>query len=183
MSRGRGDRAGAKRAQHDSSYTSSTYRYIHDAAGKVFVDNKNTGVIGRDYTISNIDEHYDYNAATMQTPKNEDFNFDFNFNNYIHVLYKPNDFINLVADEVKGIRSWRFTEGGSDPRAIARGGAGGGTGYSFRSHPHVCFCERMPCPHAAFTGVPSEHKVLPCTQEKADREQVTRLGRSYLVSN
>ena len=81
------------------------------------------------------------------------------------------------------LASWRFTEGGSDPRAIARGGAGGGTGYSFRSHPHVCFCERMPCPHAAFTGVPSEHKVLPCTQEKADREQVTRLGRSYLVSN
>ena len=78
------------------------------------------------------------------------------------------------------LASWRFTEGGSDPRAIARGGAGGGTGYSFRSHPHVCFCERMPCPHAAFTGVPSEHKVLPCTQEKADREQVTRLGRSYL---
>ena len=139
--------------------------------------------MGRDVTISNIEQHYDYNAATMLAPANEKFNFDFSFSNYFHLLYRDNNFITLESHEVKGIRSWRFTEGGSDPRAIARGRGGGGTGYSFRSHPHVCFCERMPCPHAAFTGVPSEHKVLPCTQEKADREQVTRLGRSYLVSN
>ena len=129
--------------------------------------------MGRVLTISNVKEHYDYNAATMLVPKNEDFNFDFNFNNYIHVLYEKSDFINLVADEVKGIKSWRFTEGGSDARAIARGGAGGGPGFSFRSHPHICFCEGAPCPHGTFTGTPTEHKVRPCTQEKADREQVS----------
>tara|TARA_B100000795_G_scaffold167375_2_gene125949 strand:- start:347 stop:868 length:522 start_codon:yes stop_codon:yes gene_type:complete len=164
-----GEREGAKRAQYTvyTSYTYSTHRYIHDAAGKVFVDNKDTGVIGRIWTISSIEEH----AATMLVPKNEDFNFDFSFNNCIHVFYKKSNFINLKADKVKGVRSWRFTEGGSDAPALARVGAGGGTGYSFRSHPHICFCEATPCPHAAFTGAPSEHKVLPCTQEKADREQ------------
>ena len=129
--------------------------------------------MGRDWTISNVKEHYDYNAATMLVPKNEDFNFDFSFNNCIHVFYKKSNFINLKADKVKGVRSWRFTEGGSDAPALARVGAGGGTGYSFRSHPHICFCEATPCPHAAFTGAPSEHKVLPCTQEKADRQQAT----------
>jgi len=110
----------------------------------------------------------------MLAPMNEDFNFDFSFNNYIHLLYQKSDFINLQADEVKGIRSWRFTEGGSDARAIGRGGVGVGTGFSFRSHPHICFCERAPCPHGTFTGTPTEHKSLPCTQEKADRLQATK---------
>tara|TARA_B100000795_G_scaffold258307_1_gene232291 strand:+ start:228 stop:584 length:357 start_codon:yes stop_codon:yes gene_type:complete len=79
-----------------------TSRYIHDAAGKQFVDNKNKGVMGRTVTISNIDEHYDYNAATMLTPKKDSFGFDFNFSNYIHVLYRESDFINLESDAVEG---------------------------------------------------------------------------------
>ena len=150
-----------------------TSRYIHDAAGKQFVDNKNKGVMGRTVTISNIDEHYDYNAATMLTPKKDSFGFDFNFSNYIHVLYRESDFINLESDAVEGIRSWRFTEGGSDSRVLARGGSEGGLGYRFRTQRHVCFCEGNPCPHGAFTGEPSLHRVLPCTQQKAEREQAT----------
>ena len=156
--------------EHSSNYT---HRFIHDAAGKVFVDNKNLGVMGRDWTISSIQEHYDYNAATMLAPQNENFNFDFKFNNYIHVYYEEKDFIRLDADAVVGIRSWRFTEGGTSARAIARGGAGGGLGYNFRSRPHICFCKGTPCPHSTFTGEPSEHSVLPCTQDKADRQQAT----------
>ena len=34
-------------------------------AGKVFVDSKNRGVLGREVTISNVAQHYDFNAATM----------------------------------------------------------------------------------------------------------------------
>ena len=63
------------------------FKFIHDAAGKVFSDNKDKGIKGRSWTISNVYEHYDYNAATMQGPKNSDFNFDFSFHNYIHLLY------------------------------------------------------------------------------------------------
>ena len=62
---------------------------------------------------------------------------------------------------------------GTDSRSVARGGHGGGLGYSFVSQPHVCFCGGQPCPHVDFTGQPTEHKVLPCTQEKVDREQAT----------
>ena len=123
--------------KHSRSFT---HRGIHDAAGKQMVDNKNKGVMGREWTISNIKQHY---------------------------------FITLGSHAVEGIKGWRCTEGGSDARALARVGAGGGTGYSFRSHPHYCFCEGEPCKHVDFTGVPSEHKVLPCTQEKADRQQAT----------
>ena len=71
------------------------------------------------------------------------------------------------------VKSWRFTEGGTDSRAIARVGHGGGLGYSFRSQPHVCFCGRQPCMHGIFTGEPTEHTVLPSTQERTDREQAT----------
>ena len=60
--------------------------------------------MGRDETITDIYEHYDYNAATMLAPKNEDFNFDFSFSNYIHVLYKPDDLIDLEAEAVEGIK-------------------------------------------------------------------------------
>ena len=42
------------------------------------------------------------------------------------MLYKEDDLINLEADEVKGIKSWRFTDGGSTARAIGSGGHGGG---------------------------------------------------------
>ena len=93
--------------------------------------------------------------------------------NYHHVLYEKDDFIKLDSDAVEGIKGWRFTEGGTDARAVARVGNGGGIGYSFRSQPHVCFCEGVPCKHKAFTGTPTEHKVLRCTQEKVDREQAT----------
>ena len=55
------------------------FKYIHDAAGKVFVDYKNVGVMGRTETVSSIEEHYDFNAANMIAPKNENFNFDFSF--------------------------------------------------------------------------------------------------------
>ena len=58
-------------------------------------------------------------------------------------------------------------------RVLARGGSGGGLGYRFRTQRHVCFCEGNPCPHGAFTGEPSLHRVLPCTQQKAEREQAT----------
>ena len=33
------------------------FKYIHDAAGKVFVDNKDSGVMGREWTISDINEY------------------------------------------------------------------------------------------------------------------------------
>mmetsp|Transcript_7419 Transcript_7419/g.21906 ORF Transcript_7419/g.21906 Transcript_7419/m.21906 type:complete len:187 (+) Transcript_7419:2625-3185(+) len=46
-------------------------------------------------------------------------------------------------------------------------------GYSFRSQPHVCFCRATPCPHGAYTGVPTEHTVRPLAQQAADREQAT----------
>jgi len=122
----------------------------------------------RGWTISDVYQHYDYNSATMLAPKNERFNFDFSFSNYIHVLYKENDFIKLEAEAVKGITSWRFTEGGTTSRAVARG-----VGYSFVSRPHMCFCEGRPCEHIDFIGMPTAHKVLPSTQEKTDREVVT----------
>ena len=185
------------------------FKYIHDAAGKVFVDNKDSGVMGREWTISDINEHYDYNAATMLTPTNDDFNFDFSFSQYYHVLYTTDNFINLESDAVEGIKSWRFTAGGTSSQAVGRAGAGGGLGYSFRSQPHVCFCGANPCPHVDFTGRalprlerllsdshrarksndfsvripmqlagPTEHKVLPCTQQKADREQATNFFES-----
>lgn len=82
--------------------------------------------MGRNVTISDIEQHYDHNAATMLAPVTEDFNFDFSFSNYIHVLYKKENFINLEADAVEGIKSWRFTQGGTDERAAARGGHGTG---------------------------------------------------------
>jgi hypothetical protein len=91
--------------------------------------------------------------------------------NYYHVLYKKDDFISLEADAVQGIKSWRFTKGGTQERAVARGGQGGGFGYGFRSQPHVCFCGCKPCPHVEFTGTPTIHKVLACKQAKTDREQ------------
>ena len=102
------------------------FKYIHDAAGKVFSDNKNKGITSRSWTISNVYQHYDYNAATMQAPKNTEFNFDFSFHNYIHLLYKEESFIDLEANAVPGIQSWRSTEGGNDARATGRAGAGGG---------------------------------------------------------
>jgi len=123
---------------------------------------------------ADIEEHYDYNARTMLSPVNEDFNFDFSFSNYIHVLYKKDDFIKLEADAVHGIKSWRFTQGSTSERVAARGGHGvGGLGYAFRSQPHVCFCEGAPCKHIDFTGAPSAHCVHACFQEKTDREQAT----------
>ena len=153
------------------------FKYIHDAAGKVFADNQKHGVRGRDVTITDVEQHYDHNAATMLAPKKDTYaSFsanDFTFSNYIHLLYRKTDFIKLEADAVNGIKSWRLTEGGTDSRATGRGGHGGGLGYKFRSQPHVCFCGGKPCPHQAFTGAPSEHQVLPCTQEKADRVQAT----------
>ena len=90
------------------------------------------------------------------------------------MLYKEEDFIDLQSDAVDGIKSWRFTEGGTDPRATGRGGHGGGHGYGFRSQPHACFCgQGSQCKHVDFTGTPTDHRVLPCTQEKAYREQAT----------
>ena len=153
--------------------TPHTFKGIHDAGGKLFVDNKNKAVMSRAWTISNIKQHYNYNAATMLAPTNTQFNIDdFSFANYYHFFYEKTDFINLEADAVEGITSWRFTQGGTDSRAIARGGAGGGTGYSFRSQPHVCFCGADPCQHREFTGSPTERHVCACTQERADRAQV-----------
>ena len=149
------------------------FKYIHDAAGKVFADNSDRGVLERGWTISNVEEHYDYNAATMLAPTNERFNFDFSFSEYVHVLYRAENFIDLEADAVQGIKAWRCTQGGSTSRAIGRGGAGGGLGYLFDSQPHVCFCQGKPCAHVAFTGTPTEHRVLPATQEKTDRDQAT----------
>ena len=70
-------------------------------------------------------------------------------------------------------KSWRFTEGGTNSRSTARGGAGGGLGYSFRSQPHACFCGCYPCIHGEFTGTSTPHRVVPCVQEKADRELTT----------
>ena len=147
------------------------FKFIHDAAGKVFATNKDKGVKGRAFTISNVYEHYDYNAATMLKPTQSTFNFgaDFSFSNYYHLLYKKENFVELKSDAVVGIKSWRLTEGGTTQRAVARSGHGGGLGYSFRSQPHVCFCECNPCKHAAFTGTPSEHTVLPSTQQAKDR--------------
>jgi hypothetical protein len=149
------------------------FKYIHDAAGKVFSDNKDKGVKQRSWTISNIEQHYDYNAATMLTPKNANFNFDFSFHNYIHLLYKEESFINLEADAVPGIKSWRVTEGGTDARATGRAGAGGGAGFGFRSQPQACYCGGKPCKHHEFTGEPKQHRVYACKQEKADRELTT----------
>ena len=149
------------------------FKYIHDAAGKVFSENSKKAILSRQWTISNVSEHYDYNAATMLRPNNSSFNFDFSFNNYIHVYYKEDDFINLESDAVNGIQSWRFTAGGTDPRATGRGGHGGGLGYGFHSQPHVCLCGVTPCPHVDFTGTPTADRVLPCTQEKNDREHAT----------
>ena len=151
------------------------FKGIHDAAGKVFVDYKNKGVKGRQWTISNIEQHYDFNAAHMLKPETETFNFEkvFSFKNYIHVLYMKSDFISLEAEAVDGIKSWRCTEGGTDSCAIARAGAGGGLGFSFRARPHICFCESQPCAHGDFTGEPSDHKVLTSTQDKVDREIAT----------
>ena len=152
------------------------FKGIHDAAGKVFVDYTTNAVKGRDWTITNIEEHYDFNAAHMLTPSNETFNFEkvFEFKNYIHILYKKEDFIDLEATAVEGIKSWRCTEGGTDSRDVARGGHGvGGCGFNFRSHPHVCFCQCHPCPHEDFTGKPETHKVHACKQATTDREQAT----------
>jgi len=39
------------------------------------------------WTISNIQEHYDYNAATMLEPKNEKYNFDFSFRSNPHLFW------------------------------------------------------------------------------------------------
>ena len=72
--------------------------------------------------------------------------------NYIHLYYENDDFIDLQSHEVKGIKSWRFTEGGTTSRATGHGGHGGSLGYQFRSQPHVCFCGKQPCPHVVFTG-------------------------------
>ena len=152
------------------------FKYIHDAAGKVFVDYKNKGVMGRKWTISNIYQHYDFNAAYMLEPNNGTFNFGstFEFFNYYHVLYKSDDFVKLPSDAVEGIKSWALTEGGTDTRNLARGGSGGGFGYSFRSQTHVCFCGCDPCPHINdFTGEPEKQKVYASTQETVDREQAT----------
>ena len=147
------------------------FKFIHDAAGKVFATNKDKGVKGREVTISNVYEHYDYNAATMLKPTHSTFNFgaDFSFSNYYHLLYKKENFVELKSDAVVGIKSWRLTEGGTTSRALARSGHSGGLGYAFRSQPHVCFCECNPCKHAAFTGTPSEHTALPSTQQAKDR--------------
>ena len=154
------------------------FKYIHDAAGKLFVDNQKRGVMGRDVTISDIEQHYDHNAATMLAPRRETYTSfsanNFSFNNYIHLLYRKDDFINLEADAVEGIRSWHLTEGGTDSRTVARGGHGGGVGYSFVSQPRACFCQGQPrCPHVDFTGTSTEHRVYACKQEKADREQAS----------
>lgn len=89
------------------------------------------------------------------------------------MFYREDNLISLDADAVQGIKSWRFTQGGATSRAIARGGSGGGLGYTFQSQPQVCFCEGNPCKHIDFTGTPSAHTVLPVTQEKTDREQAT----------
>ena len=77
------------------------------------MENKNKGVMGRDVTISNINEHYDHNAATMQKPKTETFNFekDFSFCNYIHVLYEKArspvyDISPPVPNECGAPRAW-----------------------------------------------------------------------------
>jgi hypothetical protein len=131
--------------------------------------------MSREWTISNVQQHYYYNAATMLAPTNERYNIeDFSFSNYYHFFYEKSDFINLEAEATEGIKSWRFTQGGTDPRAIARGGAGGGLGYSFRSQPHVCFCGADPCLHRAFTGGPTTKRhVCASRQERADRAQAT----------
>ena len=44
-------------------------------------------------------------------------------------------------------------------------------GYSFTSQPRACFCGLNPCPHGDFTGESKRRTVVPCTQQKADREQ------------
>ena len=149
------------------------FKYIHDAAGKVFSSNKDKAVLSREFTVTSAQEHYDYNADTMRKPTNENFNFDFSFSNYFHVHYQEENFVNLQAGAVEGIRSWRLTVGGTNAREIARGGQGGGAGYNFHSQPHVCFCGHSPCEHGAFTGTPTAHSVFPCVQEKADRQQAT----------
>ena len=112
-------------------------------------------------------------ASAQLEPKNEKLNLDFSFSNYIHVLYRSDDFIKLDADAVEGITGWRLTSGGTDSRAVARGGAGGGVGYTFHSQKNVCFCAARPCTHAVFTGTPEVHKVCAASQETADRAQAT----------
>jgi len=150
------------------------FKYIRDAAGKIFSENHKKGVMGREVTISNFKQHYDYNAATMLAPiADEEFGFDMSFNNYFHVLYEKEDFIKLDADAVDGIKSWRFTAGGVTSRDIGTVGHGGGEGYGFHSQSHVCFCGGTPCKHIDFTGAPTPQKVRPCTQQKSDREQAT----------
>jgi hypothetical protein len=58
----------------------SRRRYIRDAAGKIFSENHKKGVMGREVTISNFKQHYDYNAATMLAPiADEEFGFDMSF--------------------------------------------------------------------------------------------------------
>ena len=91
----------------------------------------------------------------------------------IHIFYLKEDFIKLDAEFVEGITSWRYTEGGTASRDI-----GCGVGFAFRSQTNVCFCEGEPCEHADFTGSPTERKVQPSTQEKADREKATDFIRA-----
>ena len=60
---------------------------------------------------------HDYNAAMLLSPKHKKITFnDFSFDNYIHMLYEKEQFIDLESHEVKGIKSWRFTAGGTDSR-------------------------------------------------------------------
>lgn len=63
----------------------------------------------------------------------------------------------------------------------ARGGAGGGLGYRFRSQPHVCFCGGDPCLHRVFTGESSRHCVSASKQEPTDRAQATNFVDSINV--
>jgi len=41
------------------------FKYSHDAAGKLLAENVQKGIMSRAWTISDVSEHYDYNAATM----------------------------------------------------------------------------------------------------------------------
>lgn len=93
------------------------------------------------------------------------------------MLYEKEQFIDLESHEVKGIKSWRFTAGGTDSRVTA---CSDGLGYYFHSQPHVCFCGVNPCPHTKFTGKATKHEVLPATQQKADREVATTFFESIV---
>ena len=44
------------------------FKYSHDAAGKLLAENVQKGIMSRAWTISDVSEHYDYNAATMVCP-------------------------------------------------------------------------------------------------------------------